>query len=77
METIFDYGVTNKELLDIVGGSMPNEKEYIERRSQDTAYGDLFFLFYGRGSMRKAEYYANKVTDVLFRYDLYRIATHP
>lgn len=77
METVFDHEITQKELLDIVGSSMPSQDEYLKRRDEVSANMDLFYLFYSRGNKQKAGHYADKMPDPLMKYDLYRIVTHP
>ena len=45
IETIFDHGVTDVEMLELTDGYPESKEEYIYGLDQDSAYADLHRLY--------------------------------
>lgn len=73
METVFDYNIAPEEWEWVRG---MERDTYLSVICQEDAYQDLAALFYLRGDMKRAEYYAEKLPPDV-KYDLWRTITHP
>ena len=67
IETIYDHGVTESEILALTNGYPETQEEYFEALSQDGAYADLFRLYRLRGNKDKASYYLERIEDPAFK----------
>ncbi len=74
METVFDYNITPEEWAYIYTGT--TKEFYLSYVNEEIANSDLATLFYLRGDMKRATYYAEKL-PLNVKYDLWRTLTHP
>ena len=76
MENIFDYSITEKEMIHCFGRVLEKDK-YLANLTEDRANVALAYLFYHRGKHRKAKKYINRVKDHNRRNSFWRTVTHP
>ena len=67
VETIFDHGVTDDEILKLTNGYPESKEDYFYALSQDSAYADLYRLYVIRGDIDKAAFFLDQVQDITFR----------
>ncbi len=69
MENLWDHKPTRSELEELFGDA-PEETIRSFPRDEDTALGDIVRLYQVRGEDAKAEEYAARIEDALFREGL-------
>ena len=74
METVFDHNIISKEWERINGDT--SKSFYLSIINQEGAYRDIAALYYHRGDIKKATFYADKLSIDL-RNDFWRLMTHP
>lgn len=74
LETIFDHGVTKKEIKILTGFSDLSLERDLKDWSQQSHYALLFRLYGLRGDMEKAYEFANKIQDSEYR--LFSLLNH-
>ena len=62
METIFDHGVTDEELVLMYGSTYLTE-EIMAKKNERTNNSALYRLYLIRGDKNKAEEYASRIPD--------------
>ncbi len=67
IETIYDHGITDAEILQLTDGYPETKEEYFYALGQDSAYADLYRLYVIRGNNDKASFYLEKIQDIGFK----------
>ena len=57
LETIFDHGITDAEILALTDGYPESREEYLYALDQDSAYADLYRLYSIRNDANKAAFF--------------------
>lgn len=63
METIYDHGVTERELNILYFDDPDPRDEYMNGLSQDSAYADLVRLYRTRGDEARAESFLDRIQN--------------
>ncbi len=67
IESIYDYDVTDNELLQLTDGYPESKEDYFYGLSQDSAYADLYRLFVLREDHNKAALFLSMIKDDRFK----------
>ena len=67
VETIYDHGVTESEILQMTDGYPETKEEYFEVLSSDGALADLYRLYVIRDQPEKAMFYLEQIQDAGFK----------
>lgn len=67
IETIYDHGVTEAEILTMTKGYPETREEYFEVISSDGAFADLYRLYVIRNQPEKALFYLEQIQDIGFK----------
>ncbi|MFI3195121.1 MAG: hypothetical protein QX195_04800 [Methylococcaceae bacterium] len=73
VETIFDHGVTDAELSELM---LESKNDYLYSVDQDTAYVDLYWLYDLRGDVNKAHKYLDSIQDSKYRNSVTMTCCH-
>ena len=73
VETIFDHGVTDDELSELM---LESKNDYLYSIDQDTAYVDLYWLYDMRGDTNKAHKYLDSIQDLKYRNSITMTCCH-
>jgi hypothetical protein len=69
IETVYDHNLTDEE-REKLGFSL-TEEEYRRFTSEDTAFADLFRLYFHRGDWAKAKEYLKKIKDKIYKREIF------
>jgi len=72
IETVYDHNLTDEE-REKLGFSL-TEEEYRRFTSENTAFADLFRLYFHRGGWAKAKEYLKRIKDENYKRDIFLIA---
>jgi hypothetical protein len=67
IETIFDHGVTDAEMLALTDGYPESRENYLYSLDQDSAYADLYRLYSIRNDANKASFFLEQIKDSSFK----------
>ncbi len=67
LETIFDHGITDSEMLVLTDGCPETQEEYFYALDQDSAYADLYRLYSLRNDADKAAFFVEQIIDNGFK----------
>jgi len=69
IETVYDHNLTDEE-REKLGFSL-TEEEYRRFTSENTAFADLFRLYFHRGDWAKAKEYLKRIKDKIYKREIF------